>query len=85
MSVLEWALHVVLLVAGYAAGRVRPVRRLVDWNWDRTIHSPDANAADLVLWVVLNPIKAARTLRRRGEDEPAATPELGERWRTPKD
>lgn len=85
MSVLEWALHVVLLVAGYAAGRVRPVRRLVDWNWDRTIHSPDANVADLVLWVALNPVKAARTLRRRGEVEPATAPELGARWRAPED
>lgn len=84
MTALEWALHVSLLAAGYAAGRLRPVRRLIDWNWDRTIRSPDANAADLVLWVVLNAVKAARTLRRRGEVEPAA-PELGERWRTPND
>lgn len=81
MSVLEWALHVVLLVAGYAAGRWRPVRRLVDWNWDRTIHSPDANVADLVLWVVLNPVNAARTLRRGRRAVQGSAPQVGERWR----
>ncbi|WP_251153705.1 hypothetical protein [Cellulosimicrobium sp. Marseille-Q4280] len=85
MSATEWALHVALLVAGYLAGRLRPVRALVDWNWDRTIRSPDANGADLVLWVVLNPIKAARTLRRRDEVEQVNDPQVGERWRTPRD
>ena len=64
MSILEWLLHLLVLVAGYAAGRGRPVGRLVDWNWHRIIRSSRANAADVVLWVVLHPAKALLTLRR---------------------
>ena len=79
------ALGVAAFAVGLLVGYVRPVRRLVDWNWDRTIYGlrGRTTAADVVLFFVLHPWKSYTALRHPKSKPQGIPGEAGPRWRKP--
>lgn len=62
------ALIIVAFLAGYVVGLLRPLRTLNEWNWRRVIHGRAAvTAADVALFAVLHPGKAAHVWRHRND------------------
>lgn len=74
----------VSLLAGYALGRLRPVRRAVDWNWDRVIRGSAPNLGDAILFAVFNPAKSLHAWRHRNEELVRPAPVLSD-WVTAAD
>lgn len=65
---------------GYVAVRTEPVRRLVDWNWRRTMWGlGGTNRMDVLLFLLLHPVLARGALRDP-DDRPPPAPEVGQRW-----
>ncbi|MCR6649726.1 MAG: hypothetical protein NVV70_16905 [Cellulomonas sp.] len=72
IDLVDMTRHGALLLAsgvlnGVLLACLHPLRRVTDWNWRRTIQSPDGQTwADLALWCVLNPRKAWHTFGHAG-------------------
>lgn len=64
------------LLIGYLLGRLRPVRRIDDWNWGRVIYGRAPNLGDVALFTVLHPGKALHAWRHRNEEPVRPTPTL---------
>ena len=74
------AIAVGAAAVGYVAGRTKPVRRVMDWNWRRTIWGlGGTNRLDVVLFLLLHPVLARGALRD-ADDGPPPAPEVNQRW-----